>query len=72
VHGAWRCVVGQVPAITRYLVAQISGFSRQADRSSYTDVAPAVTGELSTRGYSVLLGNWGDPERTREVLDAAG
>ncbi|WP_336487360.1 AMP-binding protein [Methylobacterium nigriterrae] len=30
------------------------------------------TGELCTRGYSVMLGYWGAPERTAEVVDAAG
>ena len=30
------------------------------------------TGELCTRGYSVMLGYWDDPARTSEVLDAAG
>ncbi len=29
-------------------------------------------GELCTRGYSVMLGYWGDEARTREVVDAAG
>jgi fatty-acyl-CoA synthase len=34
-------------------------------------VAPRGTpGELCTRGYSVMLGYWDDPERTAEVLDA--
>jgi fatty-acyl-CoA synthase len=28
-------------------------------------------GELCTRGYSVMLGYWGDPERTAQVIDAA-
>ncbi|QKW18089.1 AMP-binding protein [Kitasatospora sp. NA04385] len=28
-------------------------------------------GELCTRGYSVMLGYWGEPERTAEVVDAA-
>ncbi|MHB8530785.1 MAG: AMP-binding protein [Caulobacteraceae bacterium] len=29
-------------------------------------------GEICTRGYSVMLGYWDDPERTAEVLDAEG
>jgi len=29
-------------------------------------------GELCTRGYSVMLGYWEDPERTAEALDVAG
>jgi fatty-acyl-CoA synthase len=29
-------------------------------------------GELCTRGYSVMLGYWDDPEKTAEVLDAEG
>ncbi len=31
-----------------------------------------VAGEFCTRGYSVMLGYWDDPERTAEVLDAEG
>lgn len=30
------------------------------------------TGELLTRGYSVMLGYWGDPAKTREAIDDAG
>jgi fatty-acyl-CoA synthase len=29
-------------------------------------------GELCTRGYSVMLGYWNEPERTAETVDAAG
>ncbi len=35
-------------------------------------VAPGVPGELCTRGYSVMLGYWGDVEKTDEAVDAAG
>jgi fatty-acyl-CoA synthase len=31
-----------------------------------------VSGELLTRGYSVMRGYWGQPERTAEAIDAAG
>ena len=31
-----------------------------------------VSGELCTRGYSVMLGYWDDPERTAEAVDADG
>jgi fatty-acyl-CoA synthase len=35
-------------------------------------VPRGATGELCTRGYSVMLGYWDDPERTAEALDSAG
>ena len=35
-------------------------------------VPPGTPGELCTRGYSVMLGYWGDAERTDEAIDAAG
>ncbi len=34
-------------------------------------VPRGVPGELCTRGYSVMLGYWGDADRTRGVIDAA-
>ncbi|SFV09199.1 AMP-binding protein [Pseudoduganella namucuonensis] len=34
-------------------------------------VPRGVKGELLTRGYSVMLGYWGDVEKTRETIDAA-
>ncbi len=34
-------------------------------------VPPGMPGELLTRGYSVMLGYWGDEERSREAIDAA-
>ena len=33
---------------------------------------PGVAGEFCTRGYSVMLGYWDDPEKTAEVIDDAG
>ncbi|MES2361266.1 MAG: AMP-binding protein [Pseudomonadota bacterium] len=35
-------------------------------------VAPGVSGELCTRGYSVMHGYWDDPARTEEAIDAEG
>jgi len=37
------------------------------------EIVPAGTpGELCTRGYSVMLGYWDEPEKTAAVLDAEG
>ena len=35
-------------------------------------VQPGAPGELLTRGYSVMLGYWGDAEKTGEAIDPAG
>jgi fatty-acyl-CoA synthase len=35
-------------------------------------VSTGETGELCTRGYSVMLGYWNDEEKTRDAMDAAG
>ena len=34
-------------------------------------VPRGTPGELCTRGYSVMLGYWGEPDKTAEVIDAA-
>jgi fatty-acyl-CoA synthase len=41
------------------------------DPSTGLTVPRGVPGELCTRGYSVMLGYWEEPERTAEVIDAA-
>jgi fatty-acyl-CoA synthase len=35
-------------------------------------VPPGTPGEFCTRGYSVMLGYWGDEEKTAEAIDRAG
>lgn len=35
-------------------------------------VPVGVQGELCTRGYSVMAGYWGEPEKTKEVVDKHG
>jgi fatty-acyl-CoA synthase len=35
-------------------------------------VAPGTPGELCTRGYSVMVGYWGDPAATAQSIDAHG
>ncbi len=42
------------------------------DASHGRVVAHGDPGELCTRGYSVMVGYWDDPERTDEAIDSAG
>ena len=44
---------------------------RVADPVTGRTVARGAPGEFQTRGYSVMLGYWEDPERTAEAIDAA-
>ena len=41
------------------------------DNETGQTVARGQTGELFTRGYSVMLGYWDDPDRTAQVIDQA-
>ncbi len=43
---------------------------RIVDPAGGETVARGDTGELCTRGYSVMAGYWNDPERTGEAIDA--
>ncbi|MEP7090641.1 MAG: AMP-binding protein, partial [Nocardioidaceae bacterium] len=42
------------------------------DPADGATVERGETGELCTRGYSVMIGYWQDPERTAETIDADG
>ncbi|MGW1997038.1 AMP-binding protein [Embleya sp. NPDC001921] len=42
------------------------------DPSTGATVPEGAPGEFCTRGYSVMLGYWQDPDRTAEVIDADG
>jgi fatty-acyl-CoA synthase len=42
------------------------------DPENGTTVPRGASGELCTRGYSVMLGYWDEPEKTAEAVDAAG
>jgi fatty-acyl-CoA synthase len=42
------------------------------DPQSGETVAPGDTGELCTKGYSVMHGYWGDAEKTHEAIDPEG
>ncbi len=44
---------------------------RVADPDTGRTLARGETGEFQTRGYSVMLGYWNDPERTAEAIDRA-
>ena len=59
------CRVGTVGRIHPHLEAKIVDADGRI-------VPRGATGELLTRGYSVMLGYWGDDARTREAIDPAG
>jgi fatty-acyl-CoA synthase len=45
--------------------------SKVVDPATGLVVPPGETGELCTRGYSVMLGYWDQPDATAEAIDAA-
>ncbi|WGM19408.1 AMP-binding protein [Paenarthrobacter sp. OM7] len=46
--------------------------SRIVDAGSAEVVERGVIGELCTRGYAVMSGYWGQPDKTAEAIDAEG
>jgi fatty-acyl-CoA synthase len=44
---------------------------RIADPAEGRTLPRGETGEFQTRGYSVMLGYWNEPEKTEEAIDAA-
>jgi fatty-acyl-CoA synthase len=59
--------VGTVGRVHPHLEVKVA----DPDRGGAT-CATGEPGELCTKGYSVMLGYWEDPERTAEVLDDEG
>lgn len=45
---------------------------KSVDPATGATVPREAVGELCTRGYSVMLGYWGEPAKTAEVIDADG
>ncbi len=58
--------VGSVGRVHPHVEVQV------IDPATGLTVRRGESGELCTRGYSVMLGYWGDPERTAEAVDRAG
>lgn len=63
VHDPVELRVGTIGQIQPHLEARI------VDLDSGQVVPRGVTGELQTRGYSVMLGYWGDPELTAAAIE---
>ena len=62
---SFECRVSTVGRVTAHTEVKI------VDEQGHI-VPHGVTGELLTRGYSVMRGYWDDDDRTRESIDAAG
>jgi fatty-acyl-CoA synthase len=60
--------VGTVGRVVPHVEIKIVDCERASDET----VPRGQSGELCTRGYSVMLGYWNDPERTREAIDGDG
>jgi fatty-acyl-CoA synthase len=58
--------VGTVGRVQQHLEVKL------VDPGSGETVARGQSGELCTRGYSVMTGYWNDPQRTAETIDGDG
>jgi fatty-acyl-CoA synthase len=58
--------VGSVGRVQQHLEIKIT------DPATGETVPKGDSGELCTRGYSVMAGYWNDPERTAEAIDSDG
>jgi fatty-acyl-CoA synthase len=58
--------VGSVGRVHPHVEVQV------VDPATGQAVERGTSGELCTRGYSVMLGYWNDETRTRDAIDAAG
>ena len=73
-----RCRARRAPTTTSSVVRRRSAGSTRTSRSRSSTRSPArpssagSPGEFCTRGYSVMLGYWDDPEKTAEAIDADG
>jgi fatty-acyl-CoA synthase len=68
---------GELPERHRRPIERVSTVGRVQPHCEVKIVDPAAScprhpGELCTRGYSVMLGYWGDEAKTAEAIDAAG
>ena len=62
--------VGTVGRVVPHV--EITVVDCEREHASGETVPRGESGELCTRGYSVMLGYWNDPERTREAIDEDG
>ena len=54
------------------LISKLRMHYVHVDPETGATVERGVSGELCTRGYSVMIGYWDDPERTAEAIDENG
>ena len=71
VHADPRRRRARPPRVARWAGRIRTSRSRSSTRHRARPCRAATPGELCTRGYSVMLGYWDEPEKTAEAIDAA-